>query len=915
MKKLSTFLSGMILMLLSIPGFSQSNVTFSVDMAQYTGLNDTVYVNGTWNNWCGKCNPLTKDANSNVWSATLPIPNGTHEFKYTIGGWNAQETLTSGLPCTVTNSGFTNRTLSVSGALTLPTVCWQSCTTCTATSQQVLNLPITFDSTGFTYVLTDFGGNSSVVGNDPVDSSNKVGVFTKTNTAETWAGTTFGTASGLGNAIPFAQNATKITMKVYSPDSGIVIRLKAEDANDGTKSVETDARTTVANAWHTITFDFANQATGTAALNLTYTYKKLSVFFNFGTSGSSAGTKVYYADDIAFVAPTGPSLTQVKLPITFDEANVDYTVIDFGGAATTVDFESGTSGNKVAITSKPTTAETWAGTTTSTTAGLAQAIPFAAGQTKMKVKVLSPDSGIVVRLKAENASDPTKSVETDARTTVANAWEDLEFDFANQSQGTAAINFATVYNKLSIFFNFGKNGASEGNKTYKWDDVRFTGGGTQTPPKVNVTFSVDARSLPLGPNDKVTLNGTFNNWCGECAQMTNVPNTKIWTITLPLDTNTEYEYKYTVGNWVIQENLAQGSPCTKTSGNFTNRVIKTGTSNATLDVVCWESCLACAGTGPVKTNVTFRVDMSKYNLAPEDTVTLNGSFNGWCGKCTPMTKEANSSIWSATLLLDKDSSYEYKYVIGDWKVQESLKEGSACTVTNFGFTNRFLKVTNLNDTLPVVCWESCVSCANTAPKAKVTFRVNMKNYVGDLTSGVTLNGSFNNWCGSCAPMTSIGGNIYSLTLSLDTGEYPFKFTIGNWEDQEQFNTGDPCTKTEGTFVNRIMRVTDTAAVLVGPYCWNTCTLCDAVGTEENVLANLSVYPNPASENILVDLGKVISGKSRIAIYDLSGKEVMSQNYTDTESLRQLDIKALNKGLYLLKVEAGSWIKTVKVLVD
>ncbi|MCK7481722.1 MAG: hypothetical protein M0C28_34540 [Candidatus Moduliflexus flocculans] len=31
-----------------------------------------------------------------------------------------------------------------------------------------------------------------------------------------------------------------------------------------TKSVETEATTTVANAWETLTFDFANQAAGTA---------------------------------------------------------------------------------------------------------------------------------------------------------------------------------------------------------------------------------------------------------------------------------------------------------------------------------------------------------------------------------------------------------------------------------------------------------------------------------------------------------------------------------------------------------------------------------------------------------------------------------------------------------------------------
>jgi hypothetical protein len=39
-------------------------------------------------------------------------------------------------------------------------------------------------------------------------------------------------------------------------------------------------------------FNFLNQTTGTAAINLTYNYDKLSIFFNFGTTGATAGEKI-----------------------------------------------------------------------------------------------------------------------------------------------------------------------------------------------------------------------------------------------------------------------------------------------------------------------------------------------------------------------------------------------------------------------------------------------------------------------------------------------------------------------------------------------------------------------------------------------------------------------------------------------
>jgi hypothetical protein len=91
------------------------------------------------------------------------------------------------------------------------------------------------------------------------------------------------------------------------------------------------------------------------------------------------------------------------------------------------------------------------------------------------VRVWSPDANTPIRLKVEDAANPAISVETEAKTTKAATWETLEFNFANQAPGTAAINFANTYNKISIFFNFGTPGSAAGEKTYYWDDIKFGG--------------------------------------------------------------------------------------------------------------------------------------------------------------------------------------------------------------------------------------------------------------------------------------------------------------------------------------------------------------------------------------------------------------------------------------------------------
>jgi hypothetical protein len=285
-----------------------------------------------------------------------------------------------------------------------------------------------------------------------------------------------------------------------------------------------------------------------------------------------------------------------------------------------------------------------------------------------------------------------------------------------------------------------------------------------------------------------------------------------------------------------------------------------------------------------------------------------------------MTKVGNTDVWSATVLLDKDSSYDYKYVIGAWKSQETLKEGSVCTTTKSGFTNRTVVVNKMNDTLPIVCWESCVSCQNTAPKTKVTFKVNMKNYLDDSLAikGVTLNGSFNGWCGNCTPMTLIGSNIYATTLTLDTGSYDFKFTVGNWLDQEQFSPSDPCTKTVGNFTNRNLVIKDTAALIVGTYCWNTCNKCEAVGSvAEAELNNVKVYPNPVSGTLFVDLGQVSEVGTKLYVYNMLGEQmnVKSNNANTGNGTISMDTHGLKQGVYLLKIESDNLIKTIKFQVN
>jgi hypothetical protein len=351
---------------------------------------------------------------------------------------------------------------------------------------QALNLPVNFENaTPNYYGLTDFGGNSSELVVDPTNASNHVVKTIKTAGAETWAGTTVGGTTGFATPIPFAAGSTSMSVRVWSPTAGTPIRLKVENSGNAGITVETEALTTAASTWETLVFNFSNQAPGTAALNLANSYNKASIFFNFGTTGAAAGEKTYYWDDMEFVA--GPPPTGLNLPVNFENPTPDYYgLTDFGGNSSELVVDPTNASNHVVKTIKTTGAELWAGTTVGGTTGFATPIPFAAGSTSMSVRVWSPTAGTPIRLKVEAANDPTITVETEALTTVASAWQMLIFNFSNQAPGTAALNLANSYNKASIFFNFGTTGAAAGEKTYYWDDMYFgVTVGIVSPEKAN----------------------------------------------------------------------------------------------------------------------------------------------------------------------------------------------------------------------------------------------------------------------------------------------------------------------------------------------------------------------------------------------------------------------------------------------
>lgn len=351
-----------------------------------------------------------------------------------------------------------------------------------------IDLPVTFEDENVDYSFGDFEGAASMLVEDPTDASNTVAQTIRTDMAGTFAGTVIG-VDGFANPIPFAAPLdTKLSVRVWSPEAGIPVRLKVENALDPGIYVETETNTTVAETWETLEFDFGANAPGSPVLNFAASYSKAIIFFNFGAEGTAVGEQTFYWDDVEFVP--GAELNQVDLTVTFEDETVAYLLSDFAGAASQVVEDPTDASNTVAQTIRTDAAATFAGTTIGGVAGFANPIPFADGETFMNVRVWSPEAGIPVRLKVEAQANPTISVETQVNTTVAEGWETLEFDFSNEADGTQPINLANTYSKATIFFNFGAEGSVVGEQTYYWDDLAFG-----MAPEPYTVYNVIADSL------------------------------------------------------------------------------------------------------------------------------------------------------------------------------------------------------------------------------------------------------------------------------------------------------------------------------------------------------------------------------------------------------------------------------------
>ena len=796
------------------------NVTFIVDMSEVTDPFVEVEVFGNFNNWCGGCDPMSDINNDSIWEITIPLIAGTYEYKFATDTVNI-ESLYENDNCVVTAWGFTNRVLNVTGNQVLDTVCWNRCYSCDI-QRNFYNITFKVDMSNVTNTYTapevngtfnNWCGNCWVL--DPQGNniySRSFNIDTSLHTfkfsADNWniqenldsALSCFVLGFDSLGVLEFVNRELKLISDtiidvcwescnacVYGCTDPIACNFNSlAEVDDGTCDLpngcnnplylEYSASVTCPDANDCLTL-IVNGCTDPLACN----YNNLANLDNGSCDlPSGCGDPLYLefsasvtcsnANDCLTLIVNGCTdplacnynnlanldngscdlpngcgdalYLEYDASVTCSDANACLTLIINGCTDTlacnynslaniddsscftiygcmsiiAVNYDSLANCSDTCIYAQVTYGCTDSiAINYNPTASIDDTSCIYCYYGCINVLACNYDSLATCDDGSCNSVygctdtlacnyNPLATCDDGTCLTIYGCLDTLACNYnplATCDDGTCL----TIYGCTdTLAFNY---------------DTLATCFDSSCIYQYNVTFQLDLRGQTNISYTTPEINGLFNGWCGNCAELTDLNNDSIWEITIPIlegigpvAGNPGWEYKFSADSWNIQENLFSGDPCTFSAFGYTNRYINV-TQDTILDPVCWQSCNDCYAPQTAY-NVTFRLDMnnnSNFNV-PE----VNGEFNSWCGNCWPMTDDDGDNIWEFVTLIDT-AKHEYKFSADNWGIQEQLDSSANCvftTVDSLGnvFSNRYLHI-NSDTILDVVCWNECDTCLTT----------------------------------------------------------------------------------------------------------------------------------------------------------------------------------------------------------
>jgi len=81
---------------------------------------------------------------------------------------------------------------------------------------------------------------------------------------------------------------------------------------------------------------------------------------------------------------------------------------------------------------------------------------------------------------------------------------------------------------------------------------------------------------------------------------------------------------------------------------------------------------------------------------------------------------------------------------------------------------------------------------------------------------------------------------------------------------------------------------------------------------EKKLATESIYPNPTTGKLTVDLNENRSNRIDAEVFNISGRLLFSRRFDNSTNSLKLDISGLNAGIYILKIKTDGFVTSAKI---
>ena len=321
-------------------------------------------------------------------------------------------------------------------------------------------------------------------------------------------------------------------------------------------------------------------------------------------------------------------------------------------------------------------------------------------------------------------------------------------------------------------------------------------------------------------------------------------------------------------------------------------------------------CLSYFGFAQTNYVVTFKVNAANINVG------ANGMYLGkpFLAQAVAMSDPDGDGIWEATETLDGTAGGSFTFLNSpannsNWATMENLT-GLPCAnpaVFNFRTLPTFSQDTTLG-----FCFGTCspdTVCPAAPPAHAVTFRVNTANITVGPNGIFVGGGLYGSATGLALSDPDADGYWEGTDTLAGDGLGKFRFLNSpansqNWLTQENI-AGLPCADS-AAFNDRTLPTFTQDTTLT--FCFGTCaTDCAGIGMEE-ATADFIVKPNPASDVLFIE--NTTGTASTVSVYNVTGAKVLADKTFQAEA--RMDVSALPRGLYIVRIQNGSTDRVVRV---